>query len=197
MQWSFTGHAMVMQWSCNGHLLAVPWSCSGHALVIYWPCNGHLLAVQWSRSGCMMVMQWPCSSCLCSVFAVTAQWLCISHARATHWLSSGRAVVLQQRCHPTLQQRLCNSRAAVTRRLAGPPQSPAPKPWEAGEDESYNNHMGGKGSAQQLAQGRQLPSRVITQRGKASLAGKLAGLALPGAQASNNIVVGFEGEGNF
>lgn len=42
--------------------------------------------------------------------------------------------------------------------------------------------------------GRQLPSRAITQRGRASLAGKLAGLALPAAQASNNTVVGL-GEG--
>ena len=77
-----------------------------------------------------MAVQRPCGA-----NAVTTQWQCIGHARAMHCLQSGHAAVLQRRCYPTRRQRLCNGRAAVTRRLAELPPFPAPEPWEAGEDE--------------------------------------------------------------
>lgn len=59
------------------------------------------------------------------------------------------------------------------------------------------NHAGGKGSEQQLAEGRQLPKQSNYAKRQGFSTGKLAVLVLPGAQESDNIVVGLGGGGEF
>lgn len=146
--WGDMGGSLAVQRPHSGHSVAVQRSRSGHAMVTYWPCKGHAVATWQVCRGRATAVR-----CQCSDHAVVMRRSCQGHALAVH----GSAAVVPP-----------NTPAAVTHRLAELLRFPAPEPWEAGEDEQHNNRTGGKGSVQQLAERRQLPSRVITQRGRAS-----------------------------